>query len=99
MGRWTDHRATTHADIFGKDHKLINEEDWMTCAHCYYGWKVAPGSGRTRGWCFECKGPLCMRGPDHCRECKFISDMKFYAAIRGNYAGIDWGKATIVKCQ
>lgn len=37
----------------------VTEADLLTCAHCQYTWKVAPGSVRRRGWCGHCNGPIC----------------------------------------
>jgi hypothetical protein len=39
------------------------ERDILTCAHCQYTWPLVPGSGRTRGWCRLCAGPLCGKRP------------------------------------
>ena len=36
----------------------------MQCRHCGGHWEVVPGSGRQRGWCMNCSGPLC--GAAHC---------------------------------
>lgn len=41
------------------DYGGITEADLLTCAHCQYTWRVVPGSGRRRGWCRRCNGPLC----------------------------------------
>ena len=90
MSRWTSRHAVSHADLFGKDHRHIGEEDWMTCVHCYFGWKVEPGSGRTRSWCHDCKGPVCNRGPAHCRECRYLAKLKFYVAIGAPRARGRW---------
>lgn len=35
------------------------ERDILTCAHCQYTWMVEPGSGKKRGWCLKCQGPIC----------------------------------------
>lgn len=29
------------------------------CVHCGGHWEGRPGSGRTRGWCMQCNGPVC----------------------------------------
>lgn len=94
MGRWTDWRAKSHALIHRDYHKL-GEEDWMTCVHCCYGWKVEPGSGRMRGWCNECKGPVCHRGPQHCKPCPFLAKLRFYVAVRGG--DVEWNKAVLME--
>jgi len=36
------------------------------CVHCGAHWISEPGSGKTRGWCQRCHGPVC--GPA-CAEC------------------------------
>lgn len=33
--------------------------DTLWCVHCSASWIVQPGSGKLRGWCVNCKGPLC----------------------------------------
>jgi len=44
------------------------EGDTMQCVHCMKHWTVVPGSGRQRGWCLKCGGPLC--GAEKCmKEC------------------------------
>ena len=35
------------------------EADTLQCAHCGMHWQVQPGSGKRRGWCTKCNGPLC----------------------------------------
>lgn len=39
------------------------ERDILTCAHCQATWIVEPGSGKRRGWCLKCGGPLCGKAP------------------------------------
>jgi len=52
------------------------ECDTQMCVHCGKHWRVQPGSGKVRGYCFKCMGPIC--GPK-CVECypreKQIEDM------------------------
>lgn len=38
----------------------------LQCCHCGTHWIPQPGSGRIRGWCSRCNGPVC--GPG-CAEC------------------------------
>lgn len=33
--------------------------DTIQCVHCSAHWIPISGSGRQRGWCLHCKGPLC----------------------------------------
>lgn len=40
--------------------------DTLQCVHCGGHWKVEPGSGKLRGYCYNCSGPIC--GPK-CIEC------------------------------
>lgn len=42
----------------------LYERDTLQCVHCMKHWIVEPGSGRQRGWCLKCSGPLC--GAEKC---------------------------------
>lgn len=42
------------------------QSDYRQCVHCQTTWKVEPGSGKMRGFCTRCNGPIC--GPG-CAEC------------------------------
>lgn len=42
------------------------EYETARCVHCSGHFPVVPGSGKIRGYCFNCAGPVC--GPQ-CREC------------------------------
>ena len=42
------------------------ERDTLQCVHCMQHWMVEPGSGRRRGWCTRCSGPLC--GAEECMK-------------------------------
>lgn len=42
--------------------------DILRCVHCQRSWTVRPGSGKTRGFCLKCMGPLC--GHQACFECR-----------------------------
>lgn len=44
----------------------ILEIGTLQCVHCGGHWWPQPGSGRIRGFCSRCAGPIC--GPD-CAEC------------------------------
>ena len=51
-----------------RDDGLVQEFDLLQCIHCQYTWRVVRGSGRQRGWCLRCAGPVC--GHPRCmREC------------------------------
>lgn len=41
------------------------EADSLQCVHCQHVWLVVPGSGRKRGWCYQCMGPTCS---PHCHS-------------------------------
>lgn len=41
--------------------------DTLQCVHCSAHWASQPGSGIKRGWCLNCKGPLC--GSELCDVC------------------------------
>jgi hypothetical protein len=41
----------------------LEERDILVCRHCAYTWAVIPGSGKQRGWCRLCSGPLCGKTP------------------------------------
>ena len=49
----------------GADRPLVTAAT-LQCVHCGRHWVPAPGSGRLRGYCAKCDGPVC--GPD-CLEC------------------------------
>lgn len=38
----------------------------LMCRHCQFHMRIVPGSGRQRGWCARCDGPLC--GKQACLE-------------------------------
>ena len=40
--------------------------DFLQCVHCQGVWPVRPGSGKVRGFCLKCNGPIC--GPQ-CHDC------------------------------
>lgn len=42
------------------------QSDYNQCVHCQKVWLVQPGSGKLRGFCMKCNGPIC--GPS-CLEC------------------------------
>jgi hypothetical protein len=46
--------------------KAISVTPTVKCIHCGGMWEVKPGSGRVRGWCTKCNGPVC--GPG-CAAC------------------------------
>lgn len=41
--------------------------DLLQCCHCQYTWKLQPGSGRRRGFCYRCMGVTC--GKEACMVC------------------------------
>ena len=46
--------------------RIIEQMPTLQCCHCGFTWAYQPGSGRIRGWCMKCHGPVC--GP-RCAEC------------------------------
>ncbi len=62
--RRTEHGLITVADP-GSDKPLL-EVPTVSCVHCGGHWVPKPGSGRVRGWCMNCAGPVC--GPG-CAAC------------------------------
>jgi hypothetical protein len=46
--------------------KPISEVSTVRCSHCGGHFYPKPGSGRIRGWCTSCNGPVC--GPG-CAAC------------------------------
>jgi len=44
------------------------QRDTCQCQHCMRHWVVEPGSGKQRGWCVKCNGPLC-GAPKCMKEC------------------------------
>lgn len=46
--------------------KPVAEIPTIQCVHCGGHWVAQPGSGRIRGFCQNCMGPVC--GPG-CAEC------------------------------
>ena len=44
----------------------IQEGETLSCVHCQHTWVKQTGSGKVRGWCEKCCGPIC--GPS-CLEC------------------------------
>lgn len=60
----TDNGVATLIDP-GSDKPLLVRRTVM-CCHCGGQYAPQPGSGRVRGWCMNCNGPVC--GPG-CAEC------------------------------
>ena len=68
LPKWTTPRAKAYSLETYRDTDTKQEADYLQCAHCQYVWKVVPGSGEKRGWCYSCGQvvcgkPLCMK---HC---------------------------------
>ena len=38
----------------------------LQCVHCGCHWVASPGSGRVRGYCMNCNGPVCGPGCSKC---------------------------------
>jgi len=43
------------------------EGETLQCCHCGRHWRVEPGSGRRRGFCFRCNAVTC--GANACDTC------------------------------
>jgi len=43
------------------------ERDTLQCCHCNKHYIVQPGSGKRRGWCFNCASTTC--GEEGCIPC------------------------------
>lgn len=41
------------------DSDKVIQSPTMQCVHCGRHWVVQPGSGRKRGTCLRCNGPIC----------------------------------------
>lgn len=64
----SEHAASRPAGfitIDDPDRGLIHA-DTLQCVHCGGHWRVQPGSGKIRGFCARCNGPVC--GPA-CAKC------------------------------
>ena len=60
----TDHGTMSWTEK-GSD-KVLFVAKTLQCKHCGKHWIPQPGSGRVRGWCMNCHGPIC--GPG-CATC------------------------------
>ena len=58
-------RPKGHIFVTDPDGNLV-ESDTLQCVHCGAHWQVQPGSGKIRGFCSRCNGPIC--GPK-CLDC------------------------------
>lgn len=65
MKQHTVLRPAGYTSITYPEGKII-EADTLQCVHCGAHWEVKPGSGKLRGFCSRCNGPVC--GPK-CSEC------------------------------
>lgn len=68
-----DHRLWHKEDgaffFTDQDTKETTQYQSLQCKHCGGHWQLQPGSGKIRGWCKNCEGPLC--GEKKCMsECK-----------------------------
>ena len=64
MLRKTDHGMIVLTDP-GSDKGIVRSAT-IQCAHCGGHWVPQPGSGRIRGWCGQCAGPVCGPGCEKC---------------------------------
>ena len=63
--RFTASKPSGHIIVSGPD-GFLHEADTLQCVHCGMHWELQPGSGKIRGYCGRCNGPVC--GPK-CAEC------------------------------
>lgn len=59
-------RPAGYVETTYPDSPTVRGETLM-CVHCQKHWVVRPGSGITRGFCFNCMGPTC--GKEVCEPC------------------------------
>jgi hypothetical protein len=66
LPKWTVKKAAAYSvgDLPEKDR--AEEADWLQCCHCQMNWKVLPGSGEKRGWCYSCGQVTC--GKPRCQQ-------------------------------
>lgn len=90
----TDHGLITISDP-GSD-SPISEVMTLQCKHCGGHFYPRPGSGRVRGWCMNCNGPVC--GPS-CAECvpveQYLENMEKGRPdnFRPTVVPVSWGKS------
>jgi len=61
--------------LFVDGHEVANT---LQCVHCGHHWVSLKGSGRKRGFCLNCMGPVC--GP-RCYDCiPFLKKLDLYEA-------------------
>lgn len=53
-----EHGYLVGTDASGREVVLATS---LQCIHCGSHWFPCPGSGRVRGFCFSCMGPVCGR--------------------------------------
>ena len=95
LPKWTTPRPKAYSLETYPDTDKKGEADYLQCGHCQKIWKVMPGSGEKRGWCWSCSQvlcgkPMCMK---HCGG--FLHFMKMIERIeaRGRWlASIGIGK-------
>ncbi len=78
-----------------EDGKPTIETDTFTCVHCNRIVHVHIGSGRERGFCFNCGGPHCgeKRGTKDCWECvPFEARLEMWEGGRRRWRKVDLRK-------
>lgn len=66
MGNHSSLRPDGYFEIHDPDAKRIVSGETLQCVHCGAHWVIQPGSGKIRGFCLRCNGPIC--GPG-CAAC------------------------------
>ena len=62
--RGTAAKPSGHITVSGPEGLV--EADTLQCVHCGGHWVVSPGSGKVRGYCGKCNGPVCGPGGSGC---------------------------------
>lgn len=64
----TDRRASATQQFYDGTGGRPQSAELLRCCHCEQLWKVEPGSGRKRGWCYRCQDVTC--GAGTCVDCR-----------------------------
>jgi hypothetical protein len=60
-------RENGEVHLIDRENGRVTTAPTLQCVHCGCHWTPQPGSGRVRGFCMECHGPLC--GKPGCAHC------------------------------
>jgi hypothetical protein len=79
MLRYTGGSRTSGYALLRDGEGNITERETVSCVHCQFIWQIEPGSGRKRGFCYNCNGLVCGKQQclEHCTPFeKAIEDME-----------------------